>query len=136
LKEADFEKDASLINRVIKDSVDSAERTKQAMRDTLVQATKETMAEAEQMIDESFKAAVGSLAEEASSELVQQELAAMGRAVTETIENVKERASMLSASLAQIAEEFAHIDIGRDTSKKELNAILARYPKTTDEVKG
>ena len=136
LKEADFEKEASLINRVIKESVDSAERTKQAMRDTIVEATRETIAEAEQMIDESFKAAVGSLAEEASSELVQQELKAMSKAVTETIETAKERASRLTSSLSQIAQEFAHIDIGRDTTKEELNAILARYPKTTDEVKG
>lgn len=136
LKESDLEKEASLVNRVIKESVESAERSKEMMHESLVEATHEVLAEAEEKVDEMFKAAVGSLAEDASSELVQQELEAMGKAMTETVENIKERGSRLTASLAQIAEEFAHIDIGRDTSKKELNAILARYPKTTDEVKG
>jgi len=56
----------------------------------------------------------------------------MGKVVVET---VKERASSLTSSLQEIAQEFAHVDIGRDTSTGELNAILARYPKTTD-VKG
>jgi hypothetical protein len=46
-----------------------------------------------------------------------------------------ERTSGLTSSLAQIAQEYAHVEIGRDTSKQELNAILARYPKTPD-VKG
>jgi hypothetical protein len=56
--------------------------------------------------------------------------------MTATVEGIKERGSRLTSSLAQIAQEFAHVDIGRDTSKEELNAILARYPKTSDEVKG
>jgi hypothetical protein len=46
-----------------------------------------------------------------------------------------EKVSSLTSSLSNIAKEFAHIDIGRDTTKEELNAILARYPKTND-VKG
>jgi hypothetical protein len=36
-----------------------------------------------------------------------------------------ERSSEFKASLTQIAEEFAHIEIGRDTLEDELNAILA-----------
>jgi hypothetical protein len=59
----------------------------------------------------------------------------MSKAVVETAENVMERASAFKSSLAQIAEEFAHIEISRDTPKEDLNAILARYPKT-DDVKG
>ena len=78
---------------------------------------------------------LGSLAEEASSELVQQELDAMSQAVRETVENVKERASAFVSSLAEIKEDFAHVEIGRDTTTEELNTILARYP-TTGEVKG
>jgi hypothetical protein len=139
LKESDLEKEASLVNRVIKESVESAERSKEMMAETLSEAAHEGLVDAEAKFEETFKAAVGSLAEDASSELVQQELAAMGNAVTGTLENakeqVKERASRFTSSLAQIAQEFAHIDIGRDTSKEELNAILARYPKT-EEVKG
>ncbi len=55
--------------------------------------------------------------------------------LAEMAENVVARVSSLSASLADIAKEFAHIDIGRDTTKEELNAILMRYPKT-NEIKG
>jgi hypothetical protein len=66
---------------------------------------------------------------------VQQELEAMGKTITDTVENVRERASAFTSSLAEIAQDFSHVEIGRDTSKEELNAILARYPKTND-VKG
>jgi hypothetical protein len=135
LQDASLEEEASLVNRVIKESVESAKRTKQAMRDNLVDFTKETLQKEEEKIEETFKATLGSLAEEASSEIVQQELAAMSKAVVETAENAMERTSAFTSSLAQIAEEFAHIEVDRDTSKEELNAILARYPKTND-VKG
>lgn len=135
LKESDLEKEANLVNRVIKESVDSAARTKQAMEDSFVQYTQETLQQTGQQVQETFTAALGSLAEEASSEIVQKELEAMSRAVTETVSNAMEGASNLTSSLTQIAQEFAHVDIGRDTTKEELNAILARYPKTQD-VKG
>lgn len=135
LKNAELEKEASLITRTIKESVESAQRTKDMMRETVMEATEKALEKAEEKVDETFKAMVGSLAEEASSELVQKELASMSQAVTEAAENVFERTSALKSSLAQIAQEFAHVDIGRDTSKEELNAILARYPKTND-VKG
>lgn len=135
LKEADLDEEASLINRVVKESAESAKRTKKAMEDAMVDYTRETLENAEEKVEETFKAALGALAEEASSELVQQELAAMSKAVVEMAENAMERASSLTSSLANIAKEFAHIDIGRDTTKEELNAILARYPKTSD-VKG
>jgi hypothetical protein len=135
LKEADLDQEAGLINRVIKESVASADRTKHAMADDIVGFTGDTLADTEQKIEETFKATLGSLAEEASSEVVQKELEAMGRAVTEMAENVIERASSFSSRLSEIANEFADVDIGRDTSKEQLNAILARFPKS-NEVKG
>ncbi len=135
LKDADLEEEASLVNRVIKESADSARRTRKAMEDAIVDHTRDVLEETEERVEETIKAALGSLAEEASSELVQQELEAMSKAIVEMAENAIERASSLTSSLADIAKEFAHIDIGRDTSKEELNAILARYPKTS-EVKG
>jgi hypothetical protein len=135
LKESDLDEEAGLINRVIKESVDSAQRTKQAMEEGLVEFTKQTLEEAEEKIEETVNATLGSLAEEASSELVQKELEAMSRAAVDMAENSIERASTLKSSLANIAKEFAHIEVGRDTSKEELNAILARFPKSND-VKG
>ena len=135
LQEADLEKEASLVNRVIKESVDSAERTKQAMADSIVDQTKETLGETEEKVEESFKAVLGSFAEEASSEVVQKELEAMSKAVSEMAGAALAKASSLSSRLADIAKEFSHVEIGRDTSKEQLNAILASYPKS-DEVKG
>lgn len=130
LKESDLEKEASLVNQVIMESIESDERVRQAMSDDLLEFTRETLQEAEKKVEETFKAALGTLAEEASSELVQQELAAMGQVVSGAAENLTERASTLTSSLTETAHEFAHIEVGRDTSKEELNAILARYPKT------
>ncbi len=135
LKDDDLEEVAGLVNRVIKESVESDTRMKEAMRDSVVETTRGAFENAEGTVEENFDAAIGSLVEEASSELVQQELAAMREAAAEFAMNVAERASNLTSSLTDIAKEFAHIDIGRDTTKEELNAILARYPKTND-VKG
>jgi hypothetical protein len=135
LRDNNLEEEASLVNRVMRESVETADRMQQTMRENLLGAAEEVLQEAEQKVDETFKAVLGSLAEEASSEIVQKELEAMSKAVVETAESVMERASAFKSSLEQIAEEFAHIEIGRDTSKEELNAILARYPKTND-VKG
>lgn len=135
LEEAGLEEEVSLVNRVIKETADSARRTKKAMEDGMVEFTRETLEDAEEKIEETFKAALGSLAEEASSELVQQELEAMKKAALEMAENIRDRVSNLTASLAEIADEYRGIDIGRDTEKEQLNAILARFPKTGD-VKG
>jgi hypothetical protein len=135
LRDNSLDEESSLVNRVIKESVESAARTKQAIEDSLVHFTQETLGEVEEKVDETFQAVLGSLAEEASSELVQQELEAMSKAVSETVENVRERASAFVSSLSEIKEDFAHVEIGRDTTTEELNTILARYPKTND-VKG
>lgn len=135
LKDNDLEDEANLVNRVLKESVEATERTKQAMSDNIVEFTSATLAEAEEIVDETFKAALGSLAEEASSELVQQELAAMSKAAVEMAEGVVKRASSFTSSLADIAKKYAQVEIGRGTSKEELNEILSRFPKTED-VKG
>lgn len=132
LEEAGLEEEVSLVNRVIKESADSARRTRKAMEDGMVEFTRETLEDAEEKIEETFEAALGKLAEEASSELVQQELRAMQQAAAEMAAGISERASSLAASLAEIADEFKGVDIGRDTEKAELNTILARFPKTGD----
>ena len=135
LKEADLEEEAGLVNRVIKESVESEARMKEALHDSIMEFARETLGEIEEGVQETFQAALGSLAEEASSEIVKQELEAMGKVISEAAQTMTERASSLTSSLQQIAQEFAHVDIGRDTTKEELNAILARFPKTND-VKG
>jgi hypothetical protein len=134
LEETDLEKEASLVNRVIKESVESAERTKVALAEGIVAVAEQTLQEAGQKIEETVSTVVGTLAEDASSELVQKELEAMSRDVTDAAERAIGHISTFS-SLSQIAQDLTDVEVSRDTSKEELNAILARYPKT-GEVKG
>jgi hypothetical protein len=98
------------------------------MRDSIVEFTGEKLHEAEERIDETFDNALRTLAEDASSEIVQAELAAMQQELVERIASLK-------ASLESIAEEFSGVDIGRDTPPPVLNDLLSRYPKT-QEAKG
>lgn len=135
IREADLQKDADLINAIIKESADSAQKAKDKVHGNIFGTTEEALAATEQAADETSKAVLGTLAEEASSEVVQQELAAMGEAVVEVGERALERVSSVADSLAQVAREYADVNIGKDTGKEELNAILASYPKTGD-VKG
>ena len=136
LQEADLEREASLIHQVIQDSVDSAERAKDAVQVNIIETTHGFLVESEKQIDETSKEVIGSLAAEASSEIVQKEIQALGNAVIETVDDLKDRASStFTATLARIKEEFADVDINKETPTEELNTILARYPKTND-VKG
>jgi hypothetical protein len=120
--------EAELVNDVLKKAVETDEAFKKNMRDNLTGYASKSMDEASEKLEEHVEEVLGSLAEEASSELVQQELAAIGQAVSE-------RVTKLSDSLKQIADEFAGVEIGRDTPKEVLNDLLSRYP-TTKEVKG
>jgi SMODS and SLOG-associating 2TM effector domain 1 len=120
--------EAELVNEVLKKAVETDDALKQHMRESIVSYTSQSMDEARESLEEHFDQVLGSLAEEASSELVQQELAAIGQAINM-------RLTRLSDSLKQIADEFDGVEIGRDTPKEILNELLSRYP-TTEEVKG
>lgn len=135
LRDADLEKDAAFINQIIKESADSAERAKEKMHENIIETHQGFLAETEQAFDSTAQSVLGSLAQEASSELVQKELEAMGEAITEAFEDVKDRASSFIGSVTQVKEEYAHVEISKDTTMEELNTILAKYPKTND-VKG
>ncbi|MBN1454406.1 MAG: SLATT domain-containing protein [Anaerolineales bacterium] len=131
--------EAELINDVLKKAIESDAAFKKHMRYSVVSFTSQSMDEARGTLEEHFDQTLGSLAEEASSELVQQELAAIEQAAQTAVafaaETVKAGAARLSDSLKAIADEFAGVDIGRDTPKEVLNDLLSRYP-TTEEVKG
>lgn len=135
LKEADLEEEAGLVKRVVQESVESEARMKQGLREGITEFAKETLTATEEGVRGTVAAALGSLAEEASSKIVKQELEAMGEAVSDAVVTVKQRASSLASSLEQIAHEIADVDVDRNTTKEELNAILARLPKTKN-VKG
>lgn len=134
LQDAGVEKEADMINRIIRESMDSAERTKQAMAESIIDQTRTTLEDTEEKITETFNAALGSLAEEAASDLVREELEAMSKAVQNTAAAAKAQAASLSSRLAHLYREYGK-ELSRDTTKEELNAFLARLPKT-DDVKG
>ncbi len=134
LRESDLEEEASLINRVIKEQRDSDRRFKNAITDAVVDHTQVSMVESEETLTETFTSALGTLAIEASSELVQAELDAMRDAVHDVVENITERLGMSSA-LKAIDEEFEGVEISGNTPVSVLNDLMSRYPKTT-EAKG
>ena len=135
LKRASLEEEAKLATEIQEKAVETAHDMQAGMREAALEATSQALDTAKDKVVEEFKATLGTLAEEASSELVQQELEAMRNAITDVVESVVGDKSSLFASLANIAERFSNTDVGRDTTKEELNLILAEYPKT-GEVKG
>ncbi|MBT7190265.1 MAG: hypothetical protein HN916_08740, partial [Anaerolineae bacterium] len=100
-----------------------------------VSHTDETLRDAEDTLVETFDEALGTIVEEASSELVQQELAAMAAATSQAVENIVNRASKLRSTMESIAEDYAGVEFNAETPASELHGLLQRLPKT-GEVKG
>jgi hypothetical protein len=134
LRDADLEEEASLVNRVIKEQRNSDRRFKQGMEDAIVDHTRATMLDAEEKLTETFESALGTLSEEASSELVQAELAAMQDSLQDMVENIKDHFG-ISSTLKAIEEEFEGVEISSNTPMSVLNDLMSRYPKTS-EAKG
>ena len=105
------------------------------MRRSIVEHTDKTLREAEEKVTETFEEALGTIAEEAQSDLVQQELAAMREAAEQAVENIVNRASKVRAALDNIKAEFGHVDFNAETPASELHAMMERLPKT-GEIKG
>jgi hypothetical protein len=133
LRDSDLEEETSLINRVIKEQRDSDHRFRQGITDAMGEYTHDRLLESEETITETFKSALGTLSEEASSDLVQAELAAMQDAIQDTAQNIAEHIGLsLASSLEAIQAEFEGVEIGSNTPKSVLNDLMSRYPKTTD----
>jgi hypothetical protein len=139
LREHSFEEDANLVNNIVAKLNESAQQTKQAMAEHVDQVTGKVLQESGQAVEQSFQTTLNTLADDFMSDLVQQELAAMSQAVTDVAGGMIERASAQTSafisSLAKVADDYANVEVGRDTSKEQLNEILASYPKT-GELKG
>jgi hypothetical protein len=131
LRDSDLEQEASLVNRVIKEQRDSDLRFKQGITDAMVDYTRESMLDTEETLTETFKSALGTLSEEASSDLVQAELAAMQASIREGAKNMADRIG-LSSSLKAIQAEFEGVEIDSNTPMSVLNDLMSRLPKTTD----
>jgi hypothetical protein len=101
------------------------------MEDAVVDETTTSMKDTEKDLSDKFKETLGTLAEEASSELVQSELAAMGNAIQNTMQNIAKNLG-LSSSLKAISDEFEGVEIDGNTPMSVLNDLISRYPKTID----
>jgi hypothetical protein len=134
LRDSDLEEEAGLINRIIQEQRDSDQRFKNNIEEAVVDFTKGTMVESEGTLTETYTSALGTLAEEASSDLVQAELAAMKDAIHDAAENIVQKLGMSSA-LKAINDEFNDVQIDSNTPMNVLNDLMSRYPKTAD-VKG
>lgn len=127
LKESDLDEESNLINRVIREQRESDARFKRSMDDAVVDFTRGKLDETQETLTEEYQNALSTLAEEASSELVQAELAAMQQAIVSRFQSLQD-------SLEAIAEEFADVEISRDTPRAVLNDYLSRFPKSQDAI--
>jgi acyl carrier protein phosphodiesterase len=134
LRDSSLDEEANLINRVIQEQRESDRGMRKQREDAIVHQTTETMEKVSEDLSEQFEEILGTLAEEASSDVVQAELAAMREAIQEFSEQMIQRFG-LSNSLQEIAEEYKEVDVSGDTPRDVLNDLLSRYPKTS-EVKG
>jgi len=130
LKESSLDEEASLIKRVIEEQQDADKRFRKEIAEATVNFASETIENTTDAFVEKFNEVLGSLSEEASSDVVQAELAAMKEAFILFTEKVG-----LSNSLQKIAGDFEGVEVGSNTPKEVLNEIISRYPKT-DEAKG
>lgn len=132
LRDSSLDEEANLINRVIQQQNETDRQMRKQREDAIVNQTSETMEKVSGDLGEQFEEIVGTLAEEASSDIVQAELAAMKEKIEEFTENLR---LGLSTSLSEIAEDYKGVDVGVNTPRDVLNGLLSRYPKT-GEVKG
>lgn len=128
--------DESLIDNVLKKSVEADARMKKEINEAIIAHTDEVMEEGEKAVVDTFKKTLATLAEEVNSPLVQAELAEMEKAAAEAMKNIVEHVTgNLQASLKAIAEEFKDVKVNEDTPVSVLNSLIARYP-TSSEPKG
>jgi hypothetical protein len=135
LRDHSFEEDANLVNNIVQKLDKAAQQTKLAMQEHVDQVTDRVLEESGQRVEQTFQTTLTTLADDFMSEVVQKELDSMSRAAIEAGGKLIKRASPFSSTLEHLAREYSDVEIGRDTSKEEINRILASYPKTGD-IKG
>lgn len=124
--------DADLVEQVLRQSIAQDAEFKRQITASVVGATGAQAGHTFESAHQTFEGTLGTISDEASSELVAQELEAMGAAINETLQAA---ASGVSATLQNLAAEFANLSLTRETPKEVVNSVLTRYP-TTGELKG
>lgn len=134
LQDSNLDEEAKLINNVIQRQREADTRFRRELADSIVNQTTESMGKVTDDLSDQFEEILGTLAEEASSDVVQAELAAMREALQNFSEQIAQRFG-LSNSLEEVKEEFKDVEVSSNTPRAVLNDLLSRYPKTS-EVKG
>ena len=130
VREMDVERDAALINEIIQESADSAQRTKEKMLGNIVETMEEALPSSEQSVDETSQAVLGERSEEASSEIVQQELDAMGEEIRRRAGELPpfklEEVSVPSIAPNEVKKTMAP-DISTRPGKAKRNKLFISY---------
>lgn len=134
LKESSLDEEANLVNRVIREQREADHRFKKSREDAVAGAVSGTLDETAENFSGEFEQSLGALAEEASSDIVQAELASMREAVKGVVEDLAEKTN-LSSSLEEVAREYDGVEISGRTPTSVLNEVVSHFPKTK-EVKG
>ncbi|GAB4570539.1 MAG: hypothetical protein Fur0017_17300 [Anaerolineales bacterium] len=134
LRDSSLDKEAELINNVIQQQREADARFRQELTDSVLDHTTKALDKSTEDLSDQFEDILGTLAEEASSDVVQAELAAMREALQNFGERMAQRLG-LSNSLEEIKEEYKEVEISSETPRGVLNDLLSRYP-TNSEVKG
>jgi hypothetical protein len=127
--------DDTLMNEVMQKNLDEDKRIKEGIKAVVVEGTEKALHEAGDAAVDTYKETFGSLAEEASSPLVQAELVAMQQAAAQAVETIAQDISSVSASIQAVAAEFSGVKIDGDTPVNVLNDFISRYP-VNNEPKG
>lgn len=135
LNKLDLDEEASLVLDTVRQARAADARRKRQIRQAVTTAATEAAAEAERVAVQTFQTTLGTLAQEASSEVVRKELEAMAQAAGETLQGWTQRDSRLRAAIDRLAAEYADVKIGKETPREVLNEIIARFPPT-GEIKG
>jgi hypothetical protein len=121
--------DDTLINEVMQKAIDEDQQMKDGMKAVVIEGTEQALHDAGDAAVDTYKKTYGSLAEEASSPLVQAELAAMKEAAAQTVETVTQSIiTSVSASIQSVAAEFSGVKVDGDTPVGVLNDLISRYP--------
>lgn len=134
LQKSNLEDEAEPVNTIVENQIKSTEQIKEKTQTTIVTETTKAIVAAEEVITDAVEDAVGELAAEAASDLVQAELASMSSAFQESLENFADSIG-LTPALKKIEEEFSGVEIDRNTPRSVVNDLISRFPKTP-EVKG
>ena len=134
LKDNNLEEQAKIAIEGTDKMVSTYQETTRSIQERTIQMAGQTADDARDIIEGSYQETLDSLQQD-GSELLQKQLDSASQAVLDAAENLVARVPTLTSVLGQIAQDYSHVEVGRDTSKEQLNEILARYPKT-GELKG